>query len=97
MPRFQNFVPQGVIPACLLPFHDDFSIDEAGYRKHLRDVAGVASIAAITINAHASEAHACTPEEQERVLALTMDEIGDRIPVVNGINADGSQIGRAHV
>jgi 4-hydroxy-tetrahydrodipicolinate synthase len=90
MPRFQNFVPQGVIPACLLPFHDDFSIDEAGYRKHLRDVAGVASIAAITVNAHASEAHACTPEEQERVLALTMDEIGDRMPVVNGIYADGS-------
>ncbi len=90
MPRFQNFVPQGVIPACLLPFHDDFSIDEAGYRKHLRDVAGVASIAAITVNAHASEAHACTPEEQERVLALTMDELGDRVPVVNGIYADGS-------
>ena len=90
MPRFQNFVPQGVIPACLLPLHDDFSIDEAGYRKHLRDVAGVASIAAITVNAHASEAHACTPEEQERVLALTMDEIGDRMPVVNGIYADGS-------
>ncbi len=90
MPRFQNFVPQGVIPACLLPFHDDFSIDEAGYRKHLRDVAGAASIAAITVNAHASEAHACTPEEQERVLALTMDELGDRVPVVNGIYADGS-------
>ncbi len=90
MPRFQNFVPQGVIPACLLPFHNDFSIDEAGYRKHLRDVAGVASIAAITVNAHASEAHACTPEEQERVLALTMDEIGGRVPVVNGIYADGS-------
>jgi len=90
MPRFQNFAPQGVIPACLLPFHDDFSIDEAGYRKHLRDVAGVAGISAITVNAHASEAHACTPEEQERVLALTMDEIGDRVPVVNGIYADGS-------
>lgn len=90
MPRFNDYVPQGVIPACLLPFHDDFSIDEPGYRKHLRDVAGVAGITGITVNAHASEAHACTPEEQERVLALTMDEIGDRVPVINGIYADGS-------
>jgi 4-hydroxy-tetrahydrodipicolinate synthase len=83
-------VPQGVIPACLLPFHEDFAIDEAGYRKHLRDVAGVAGISAITVNAHASEAHACTFEEQERVLAITLDEVGDELPVVNGVYADGS-------
>lgn len=90
MPRFHNYVPQGVIPACLLPFHDDFSIDEAGYRKHLRDVAGVAGISAITVNAHSSEAHACTLDEQERILALTLEEVGDRVPVVNGIYTDGS-------
>ena len=35
------FVPAGVIPACLLPFDDDFSIDEQNYRKHLRHVIGV--------------------------------------------------------
>jgi 4-hydroxy-tetrahydrodipicolinate synthase len=90
MPRFGKFEPKGVIPACLLPFHDDFSIDEGAYRKHLRDVVGVVGISAITVNAHASEAASCSDEEQERVLALTMDEVGDRIPVVNGIYADGS-------
>ncbi len=91
MTGFQDFVPQGVIPACLLPFHEDFSIDEAGYRKHLRDVAGVRGISAITVNAHASEVHACTLEEQERVLAMTLDEVGADLPVVNGVYADGSQ------
>ena len=90
MARFQDFQPEGVIPACLLPFHDDLSIDAQGYRKHLRDVVGVAGISAITVNAHASEAASCSDDEQERVLALTMDEVGDRIPVVNGIYADGS-------
>jgi len=90
MPRFDDFRPAGVIPACLLPFHDDFGIDERGYRKHLRDVAGVAGISALTVNAHASEAASCSDDEQERVLALTMDEVGDRVPVVNGIYADGS-------
>ena len=41
MSRHPDFVPQGVIPAVLLPFHDDFSIDEPSFRAHLRDVAAV--------------------------------------------------------
>ena len=86
----KTYEPKGVIPACLLPFHADLSIDEASYRKHLRDVAGVQGLSAITINAHASEVASCSFEEQERVLAMTMDEIGDRVPVVNGVYADGS-------
>jgi 4-hydroxy-tetrahydrodipicolinate synthase len=90
MPRFRDFEAKGVIPACLLPFHEDFSIDERGYRKHLRDVVGVEGISAITVNAHASEAASCSDDEQERALALTMDEVGDRLPVVSGIYADGS-------
>ena len=57
MVGIEKFVPAGVIPACLLPFNDDFSIDELNYRKHLRDVLGVNGISAITVNAHASEVH----------------------------------------
>lgn len=93
MPRFADYQPQGVIPACLLPMFDDFSIDERGYRKHLREVVAVDGIGAITVNAHASEAASCSVAEQERVLAITMDEVGDRVPVVNGIYADGSHYG----
>lgn len=91
MPRFPDWRPAGVIPACLLPFHEDLSIDEASYRKHLRDVAAVRGIAAVTVNAHASEVAACTEAEQARVMELTMAEVGDRLPVVHGIYADGSQ------
>ena len=88
--HFPGYEPRGTIPAVLLPFHDDLSIDEATYRAHLRDVGGVAGVIGITTNAHASEVASCDPEEQERVLAVTLDEIGDRIPVVNGIYADGT-------
>jgi 4-hydroxy-tetrahydrodipicolinate synthase len=90
MRRFKNFVPQGVIPATLLPFNEDFTIDEASTRKHLNDVAAVKGLSAITVNGHASEIHACNFEEQERILALTLDEIGDTLPIINGIYADGS-------
>ncbi|MEE8122692.1 MAG: dihydrodipicolinate synthase family protein [Alphaproteobacteria bacterium] len=90
MKRFEDFDPRGVIPACLLPFDEDLNIDEAAYRKHLRDVVAVPGLSAITVNAHASEVASCSFEEQVRVLDITMDEVGDRIPVVNGIYADGS-------
>ncbi len=90
MPRFKNDMPSGVIPACLLPFHDDFSIDEAGFRKHLRHVGGVDGVTAVTVNAHASEVASCSFDEQVRVLEITGEVLGDRLPIVNGIYADGS-------
>jgi 4-hydroxy-tetrahydrodipicolinate synthase len=90
MPRHANYVPQGVIPAVLLPFDNDFAIDEAGFRKHLRDVAAVEGLSAITVNAHSTEVGSCSFEEQKRVLEVAQDEIGARLPLVNGIWADGS-------
>jgi 4-hydroxy-tetrahydrodipicolinate synthase len=88
--RFPNDDVTGVIPAAVLPFHDDLSIDEASYRKHLRDLAAVRGVSAVTVNAHASEVASCTFQEQRRILAATIDEIGDRLPIVAGVYADGS-------
>jgi len=90
MPRHREYVPQGVIPALLLPFHEDLSIDEAAFRAHLRDAAAVEGISAVTINAHASEVASCTFDEQRRVLEIAQEEIGARVPIVNGVYADGS-------
>jgi 4-hydroxy-tetrahydrodipicolinate synthase len=84
------FHPHGVIPAVLLPFFDDLSIDESSYRQHLRDVAQVKGISALTTNAHSTEVASCTFEEQRRVLEITQDEVGAKLPIVNGIYADGS-------
>src|ERR1700757_5326783 len=90
MARDTKWIPQGVIPAVLLPFHEDLSIDEPSFRAHLRDVASVEGLSAITINAHSTEVASCTFEEQQRVLAIAQDEIGGRLPIVNGVWADGS-------
>src|SRR3954453_17400810 len=90
MTPFQDWMPQGVIPAVLLPFKPDFSIDERAYRQHLRDVGGTAGISALTVNGHSSDVHACTLDEQREVLRITTEEVGDRLPVVAGVYADGS-------
>jgi 4-hydroxy-tetrahydrodipicolinate synthase len=80
----------GVIPACLLPLKDDLSIDEASYRKHLRDVTGTRGISAITVNGHASEVSSCSFDEQQRILEVTMDELGTKLPIVNGVYAENA-------
>lgn len=90
MPRHTQYVPHGVIPACLLPFNEDLSIDEASFRGHLRDVCATVGITAITINAHSSEVASCSFEEQRRVLAIAQDEVGAGMPIIAGVYADGS-------
>src|SRR3954451_1481783 len=90
MSRFKDFVPHGVISAVLLPFHDDLSIDERSFRSHLRDVAAVEGLSALTINAHSTEVASCTPEEQTRVLEITADEVDGKLPIIHGVWADGS-------
>jgi len=90
MPRHAPYTPHGVIPAVLLPFADDLTIDEKSFRKHLADVAAAEGLSAITVNAHSTEVASCTFDEQRRVLEIAQDEIGGRLPIVNGIWADGS-------
>jgi 4-hydroxy-tetrahydrodipicolinate synthase len=84
-----DYLPAGVIPAVLLPFHEDLSIGEASYRAHLRDIASVEGVSAITVNAHASEVASCTFDEQRRVLEISRETLGT-LPVISGVYADGS-------
>jgi 4-hydroxy-tetrahydrodipicolinate synthase len=90
MPRHASYNPHGVIPAILLPFNDDLSIDERAFRGHIRDVAATEGLSALTINAHSTEVASCSFDEQRRVLEIAQDEIGDKLPLVHGIWADGS-------
>ena len=90
MPRFTDFRPAGVIPATLLALNADMSINERQTRKHVRDCATVAGVAAVTVNGHASEVHACSFAEQQQILAAALAEVGDRLALINGVYADGS-------
>ena len=90
MGRFRNIRLEGVIPATLLAFDEDLDIDERQTRRHLRDCALVDGVTAVTVNGHASEVHACSFDEQRRILALSLEEVGDLMPVIGGVYADDS-------
>lgn len=86
-----DFTPTGVIPACLMPFDAALEIDEAAYRSHLRDLAAVDGISALTVNGHASEVHALSFDEQQRSLEIAVDEVGSKLPVVAGISTTNAR------
>jgi 4-hydroxy-tetrahydrodipicolinate synthase len=90
MAQRKAYVPHGVIPAVLLPFDNDLAIDEASFRKHLRDVASVEGPVRDHHQRALDRSRSCTFDEQKRVLDIAQDEIGARLPLVNGIWADGS-------
>jgi len=85
------FEPHGVIPACLMPFDENYAVDEQAYRRHLNDVAGVDGVAAITINGHAAEVHALTLEEQYRAITTTLEELERHgVATVVGVHTSSS-------
>jgi len=56
----------GVMPANLLPFKADLSIDEAAYRRHLRWLADTRGVTGIVANGHAAEVASLSRDERKR-------------------------------
>jgi 4-hydroxy-tetrahydrodipicolinate synthase len=82
---------QGCMPANLLPFTADLQIDEPAYRKHLRWLADAPGVTGIVANGHAAEVASLSREERKRALAIALDEIAGKVPVVAGVYSDGTQ------
>ena len=80
----------GVMPANLLPFKADLSIDEPAYRQHLRWLADTRGVTGIVANGHAAEVSSLTRDERRRALAIAVDEVAGAVPVVAGVYADGT-------
>jgi 4-hydroxy-tetrahydrodipicolinate synthase len=82
---------EGVMPANLLPFGPDLSIDEPAYRGHLRWLLDVPGVSGLVVNGHAAEVSSLDREERRRALAIAVDEAQKALPVVAGVYTDGTQ------
>ena len=80
----------GIMPANILPFTADLSIDEPAYRKHLRWLADTPGVTGIVANGHAAEVASLSREERKRALAVALDEIAGACPIVAGVYSDGT-------
>jgi 4-hydroxy-tetrahydrodipicolinate synthase len=80
----------GVFAATLCPFHDDYSIDEDGLRAYVRYLAGVDGMRGLVCNGHTGEVMGLRVAERARVTRIIADEVGSKVEVVSGVNAEGS-------
>jgi 4-hydroxy-tetrahydrodipicolinate synthase len=87
----QPFRFAGVMPANVLPFRADLEIDEPAYRCHLRWLAGRRGVTGIVANGHAAEVASLDREERKRALAIAVDEIAGKCPVIAGVYCDGTR------
>src|SRR6266850_239118 len=81
---------RGCMPANLLPFTADLAIDETAYRQHLRWLADAPGVTGIVANGHAAEVASLTRDERKRTLAIALDEVAGKMPVVTGVYSDGT-------
>jgi 4-hydroxy-tetrahydrodipicolinate synthase len=79
------------MPANILPFRADLSLDEPAYRRHLRWLADTRGVTGIVANGHAAEVSSLTRDERKRALAIALDEVGAGCPVIAGVYSDGTQ------
>ena len=84
----------GIMPANLLPFTADLEIDEPAYRRHLRWLTDTRGVTGLVVNGHAAEVSSLTRDERKRALAIAVDEVGGRCPVVAGVYSDRHTRGR---
>ncbi len=80
----------GIMPANILPFTADLAIDEPAYRRHLRWLADTTGVTGIVANGHAAEVSSLSRDERKHALAIALDEVGGRCPVVAGVYSDGT-------
>lgn len=81
---------KGVYPAVLLPFKDDYSIDEEGFRSLVRWVADHDGIEGIVVNGHTGEINSLLPHERAEAVRIAVDELKGGIPVISGLSAEGT-------
>lgn len=80
----------GVFAATLCPFHEDYSIDEAGLRTYVRYLAGVDGMRGLVCNGHTGEVMGLRAAERADVTRIIADEVGDRVKVISGVCCEGS-------
>ena len=69
-----------VIVISITPFNAQGELDEPAYRQHLRRLRD-AGVSVYVAGGGSSEAFTFTPEERDRVLAISVEELKGRVPV----------------
>lgn len=80
----------GIVPPTTTSFGTDGEIDEGGIRAQVRFLLG-AGVHGVAAGGSTGEGHTLDHEEFVRVMEVTVDEVGGRVPVIAGIIVDSTR------
>lgn len=75
---------EGVIPSSLVPFREDQTIHESGFRSHIAELDAIDGVDGILCNGHAGESYALTRVERARIVEIGKSTAGDT-PIYSGV------------
>lgn len=81
----------GIIAAIVAPMQDDYTLNEENLTQHAYYVANYPGITGILCNGHTGEILSLTREERKRVISLTREAIGNRIPIMAGVHGQSTR------
>ena len=80
---------KGIFPALVTPFTDDDEFDEGTYRELIRFV--LPHVNGVVPCGTTGEFSSMTMEEKQRAIAICIDEIGGRVPVLAGTGCQSTR------
>ncbi len=81
---------RGIIPPATTPFTADGAIDFSAHRAQLRWLLD-AGVHGLAVGGSTGEGHTLEIEEFRRLIAETLEEVGDKVPVIAGIIVDSTR------
>ncbi len=82
-----------IFPAVSVPLNADYSINEPEFRKYLRWIKSFYNqgMKGLVCNGHTGEITLLSREERKRVTEICVEECGDIMTIVSGVNCESTQ------
>jgi 4-hydroxy-tetrahydrodipicolinate synthase len=85
-----RYEPRGIVAAAVTPFHEDESLDEGRLESHLQFLVD-SGVHGLMVIGGSGEYVNLTPAERQRVVTITMQTVGKRVPVIVGALAPSTR------
>lgn len=80
----------GLLPAIIVPFRPDYSIDEEALTRFVHWILSKPGIGGIVCNGHAGEVSSLSRKERKQVTRAVVRAVAGKVPVVCGIHCEGT-------
>lgn len=81
---------ENIFPAVCVPLNDDYSVNEAEFRKYLQWLVRFDLIDGIVVNGHTGEITSFLPSERAMITKIAAEEVGDKVTIISGVSAEST-------